>query len=151
MADSAKPRTFKLYGVEYPLVAPPDFDFGELVDCENLLGARFDSDDMDTRRLASIIYVSVRRVDQSFTIATLRKLGRAERDEIDASIMEWAREDDAADPRKGEAPKSDDSPTAQSSDAEQGSSPENGSGEQHDSGHLSSPQSSRSDRPTLIA
>ncbi len=150
MADSA--RTFKLYGAEYPLIAPPDFDFGELVDCENLFGATFDNDDMDARRMASIIYVSVRRVDQTFTVATLRKLGRAERDEIDESIRAWAREDEpAATPPSGEAPKSDDSPTEQSSDVEQDSSGANGSVEPSDSGHLSSPQSSGSVRSTFIA
>lgn len=149
MAGSA--RTFKLYGVEYPLIAPNDFELGELVDCENLFGARFDEDELDSRRLASILYVSVRRVEPTFTVANLRKLGRDERAEINASIMAWAQEDEPADPQKGEAPKSGDSPTAQGSDVEQDSSRANGSDGQDGSGRPSSRRTSGSVPPTVIA
>jgi hypothetical protein len=150
MADSA--RTFTLYGVDYPLVAPNDFELGELVDCENLFGARFDEDELDSRRLASILYVSVRRVEPTFTLANLRKLGRDERAEINASIAAWAKEDDEpADPQNGEAPKSDDSPIERNSDDERGSSRENDSADQAGSGHRSSLQSSDSVHPTVIA
>lgn len=114
--------TIKLFGNEYPLVAPPEFDLGELCDCENHFHASFDNDLIDARKLASILYVSTRRVDPKITPGFVLGLGPEELAEIQKALEQW-QGDDAGPPespgassseRQRSEPSSSDEPATRS-------------------------------------
>lgn len=91
MADNDN-RPLQIFGKRYPLVTPPEFTMGELVACENEFGAGFDSDTIDARKLASILFVSVRRVEPSFSAAAVLNLTADELREINEAVAAYQQE-----------------------------------------------------------
>lgn len=87
-----------LHGKSYPLVGPSEFTLGDLVDCENHFGASYASEEMDARKLAGILYISVRRVDATVQPADVRNLTGAQLEELNEQLQRWQQEDDASPP-----------------------------------------------------
>ena len=94
----------KLNGKDYPLVGPSEFTLGDLVDCENHFGASYGTDVMDARKLAGVLYISVRRVDATVQPSDLRNLTGAQIEEIGQQLAKWQTEDDAGPPPQEPAP-----------------------------------------------
>lgn len=113
--ESSSPK-FTLFGKEYPLVGPSDFSLGELCDAENYFGADFGDEDVSARKLAAILYTSVRRVDATVKPEHVRAMTAEDLAEVQKALEEW---------------QGDQRPPAESSEREQLPS-ENGSGESSD-------------------
>lgn len=104
-----------LHGKSYPLVGPSEFTLGDLVDCENHFGATFGTDDVDARKLAGILYISVRRLDATVQPEDVRNLTGPQLEAIGEQLKKWQSEDDAGPPAQELA-------TAESASASNGSS-----------------------------
>ena len=91
---------FEFQGKTYPIILPPEFSLQELCDGENHFGASFDTDSMDARKLASILYVSIHRIDRSVTPAAVLGLDATELAEINEQFV-TAQEADASPPAEG--------------------------------------------------
>jgi len=86
--------TIPIFGKDYPLVGPSEFTLGELNDGENFFGASFGDDEVNARKLSAILYVSVRRVDQSVTPKDIRDLTPQDLEVIRVALAEWQKEAD---------------------------------------------------------
>lgn len=92
-----------LFGRKYPLVGPSEFTLGELNDGETYFGAEFNDEAVNSRKLSAILYVSVRRVNQSVKPSDIRDLSASDLEAIHAELMKWQEEDegDASPPAEG--------------------------------------------------
>lgn len=146
MADGP---TFTIYGKAYPFVLPSDFTLGEMNLCENHFGASFDNDELNARRVSSVLYVSMHRVDPAVTPAAIEKFGPDELAEFNRSLAEHVTDENEQVPL-GNLPgaSSELAPTEPSSDGEPADSTP--APDPNDSGEQSSEPVSRSVRPTLV-
>lgn len=87
----------ELHGKKFPLVGPGEFTLGELCDCEVHFGASFGDASMDARKLASVLYISVRRVDGTVTVDDVRNLTGTQLEKVGEQLSKW-QEDDAGPP-----------------------------------------------------
>lgn len=87
----------ELHGRKFPLVGPGDFTLGELCDCEIHFGASFGDASMDARKLASVLYISVRRVDATVSVDDVRGLTGSQLEKVGEQLAKW-QEDDAGPP-----------------------------------------------------
>lgn len=91
-----------LHGTKYPIVGPGEFDLGELNDCENFFNATFNDEEINSRKLSAILYVSAKRVDPSVTPKDIRSLTPEDLASINEELTRWqAEEDDGSPPAEG--------------------------------------------------
>lgn len=88
----------ELHGRKFPLIGPGEFTLGELCDCEVHFGASFGDTSMDARKLASVLYISVRRVDATVTVDDVRNLTGAQLEQVGKQLEKWQQEGDAGPP-----------------------------------------------------
>lgn len=88
-----------LHGTQYPIVGPGQFDLGELNDCENLFGATFNDEEINSRKLSAILFISARRVNPAVTAKDIRSLKSEDLEAINEELKRWhAEEDDGSPP-----------------------------------------------------
>ena len=97
----------ELHGRKFPLIGPGEFTLGELCDCEVHFGASFGDASMDARKLASVLYISVRRVDATVTVDDVRNLTGAELEKVGEQLTKWQQQEGDASPPERQ-PDSDD-------------------------------------------
>lgn len=88
----------ELHGRRFPLVGPGEFTLGELCDCEMHFGASFGDATLDARKLASVLYISVRRNDATVTPDDVRNLTGAQLEAVGEQLNRWQEEGDAGPP-----------------------------------------------------
>lgn len=88
----------ELHGRKFPLVGPGEFTLGELCDCEIHFGASFGDASMDARKLASVLYISVRRVDPTVQVDDVRNLTGEQLAKVGENLQRWQQEDDDGPP-----------------------------------------------------
>lgn len=88
----------ELHGRRFPLVGPGEFTLGELCDCEMHFGASFGDSSMDARKLASVLYISVRRQDATVTVDDVRNLTGDQLEAVGEQLKRWQGESDARPP-----------------------------------------------------
>ena len=88
----------ELHGRRFPLVGPGEFTLGELCDCETHFGASFGEATLDARKLASVLYISVRRNDSTVTPDDVRNLTGAQLEAVGEQLNRWQEEGDASPP-----------------------------------------------------
>lgn len=87
-----------LHGTKYPIVAPGEFDLGELNDCENFFNATFNDEEINSRKLSAILYVSAHRVNPAVTPKDIRSLKAEELAAINEELERWQAEEDDGSP-----------------------------------------------------
>lgn len=110
-----------LHGKSYPLIGPSEFTLGDLVDCENHFGATYASEEMNARKLAGILYISVRRIDATVQPGDVRNLTGQQLEELNEQLQKWEAEDDVGPP--GNAPEPSASESASNGSSGDSSSP----------------------------
>lgn len=86
-----------LFGRDVPLVELSDFDLGDLNDCENFFGASFNTEEINSRKLSAILFVSLRRVEPNARPEDIRKLKVTELEALNEQLTRWLTEDEGAD------------------------------------------------------
>ena len=100
----------ELHGRKFPLVGPGEFTLGELCDCEIHFGASFGDATMDARKLASVLYISVRRVDATVQVDDVRNLTGDQLARVGENLQRWQQEGDDGPP--AQQPGGDAAPSA---------------------------------------
>ncbi len=107
-----------LHGTKYPIVGPGEFDLGELNDCENFFNATFNDEEINSRKLSAILYVSAHRVDPSITPKDIRSLKPDDLAAINEELRRWQAEEDDGSPPAEEPAEPSSSENGSSSSAE---------------------------------
>jgi hypothetical protein len=90
----------EIHGMKYTLVGPSEFNLGELNDGENLFGASFGDEEVNSRKLSAILYTTIKRVNPAVSAADIRKLTPEDLEAIHQALLKWqseSEEDDGKD------------------------------------------------------